>query len=51
MEAICRAGLNPVRASIRGGTDGSPACLSFMGPPFADIIAGDHAFRFRGWNG
>src|SRR6202521_5873890 len=45
MEAIRRAGLKPVKSSIRGGTDGSP--LSFMGLPCPNIFAGAHAFHFR----
>jgi len=44
-EAIRRAGLSPVRASIRGGTDGSR--LSFMGLPCPNIFAGEHAFHSR----
>jgi tripeptide aminopeptidase len=43
MEAISRAGMTPVRGSIRGGTDGSR--LSFMGLPCANIFAGGHAFH------
>ncbi|SCZ07316.1 peptidase T [Microvirga guangxiensis] len=43
MEAISRAGMKPVRGSIRGGTDGSR--LSFMGLPCANIFAGGHAFH------
>ena len=43
MEAIRRAGLEPKRGSIRGGTDGSR--LSFMGLPTANIFAGGHAFH------
>jgi tripeptide aminopeptidase len=43
VEAIRRAGLTPVRGSIRGGTDGSR--LSFMGLPSANIFAGGHAFH------
>lgn len=43
MEAIRRAGMTPVRGSIRGGTDGSR--LSFMGLPCANIFAGGHAFH------
>lgn len=43
LEAIRRAGLNPVRRSIRGGTDGSR--LSFMGLPCPNIFAGGHAFH------
>jgi tripeptide aminopeptidase len=43
MEAVRRAGLNPVRGSIRGGTDGSR--LSFMGLPCPNIFAGEHAFH------
>lgn len=45
MEAIRRAGLTPVRSSIRGGTDGSR--LSFMGLPCPNIFAGEHAFHGR----
>jgi tripeptide aminopeptidase len=45
MEAIRRAGLKPVRTSIRGGTDGSR--LSFMGLPCPNIFAGEHAFHSR----
>jgi tripeptide aminopeptidase len=45
IEAIRRAGLTPVRNSIRGGTDGSR--LSFMGLPCPNIFAGEHAFHSR----
>jgi tripeptide aminopeptidase len=45
IEAIQRAGLKPVRSSIRGGTDGSR--LSFMGLPCPNIFAGEHAFHSR----
>jgi tripeptide aminopeptidase len=45
MEAIRRAGLEPVKTSIRGGTDGSR--LSFMGLPCPNIFAGEHAFHSR----
>ncbi len=45
MEAIRRAGLKPVKASVRGGTDGSR--LSFMGLPCPNIFAGEHAFHSR----
>ena len=45
MEAIRRAGLEPVKASVRGGTDGSR--LSFMGLPCPNIFAGEHAFHSR----
>jgi tripeptide aminopeptidase len=45
IEAVRRAGLAPVRASIRGGTDGSR--LSFMGLPCPNIFAGEHAFHSR----
>jgi tripeptide aminopeptidase len=45
IEAISRAGLTPVRSSIRGGTDGSR--LSFMGLPCPNIFAGEHAFHSR----
>lgn len=43
IEAVRRAGMTPVRGSIRGGTDGSR--LSFMGLPCANIFAGGHAFH------
>lgn len=45
MEAIRRAGMNPVRNSIRGGTDGSR--LSFIGLPCPNIFAGEHAFHSK----
>ncbi|MGJ4944421.1 peptidase T [Bradyrhizobium sp. HKCCYLS1011] len=44
-DAIRRAGLDPIRTSIRGGTDGSR--LSFMGLPCPNIFAGEHAFHSR----
>ena len=43
VEAIRRAGMEPMRGSIRGGTDGSR--LSFMGLPCPNIFAGGHAFH------
>ncbi len=43
--AIARAGVTPLRRSIRGGTDGSR--LSFMGLPCPNIFAGEHAFHSR----
>ncbi|GGG84395.1 peptidase T [Parapedobacter pyrenivorans] len=45
LEAIRRAGMQPLRRSIRGGTDGSR--LSFMGLPCPNIFAGGHAFHGR----
>jgi tripeptide aminopeptidase len=45
IEAVRRAGLAPVRAAIRGGTDGSR--LSAMGLPCPNIFAGEHAFHSR----
>ncbi|WP_346656082.1 peptidase T [Bradyrhizobium sp. dw_78] len=45
MEAIRRAGLQPAKTQIRGGTDGSR--LSFMGLPCPNIFAGEHAFHSR----
>ena len=45
MEAMRRAGLQPERRSIRGGTDGSR--LSFMGMPCPNIFAGEHAFHSK----
>lgn len=43
LEAIHRAGMQPIQRSIRGGTDGSR--LSFMGLPCPNIFAGGHAFH------
>jgi tripeptide aminopeptidase len=43
IEGIRRAGMEPKRGSIRGGTDGSR--LSFMGLPCPNIFAGGHAFH------
>ena len=43
VKAIERAGLKPIKRSIRGGTDGSR--LSFMGLPCPNIFAGEHAFH------
>ena len=45
VEAVRRAGLTPVKSSIRGGTDGSR--LSAMGLPCPNIFAGEHAFHSR----
>jgi tripeptide aminopeptidase len=45
IEAIRRAGLTPLKTSIRGGTDGSR--LSFMGLPCPNVFAGEHAFHSR----
>jgi len=44
-EAIRRAGLNPQRASIRGGTDG--ARLSFMGLPTPNLFTGGTNFHAK----
>ncbi|MBS1517531.1 MAG: peptidase T [Bacteroidetes bacterium] len=43
LEAVKRSGVNPLRNSIRGGTDGCR--LSFMGLPCPNIFAGGHAFH------
>jgi tripeptide aminopeptidase len=43
VEAIRRAGMTPVRGSIRGGTDGSR--LSALGLPCPNLFAGGHAFH------
>jgi tripeptide aminopeptidase len=45
IESIRRAGLTPLKTSIRGGTDGSR--LSFMGLPCPNVFAGEHAFHSR----
>ena len=42
-ESVRRVGLEPVRHSIRGGTDGSR--LSFMGLPCPNIYTGGHAYH------
>ncbi|AKI00304.1 peptidase T [Hoeflea sp. IMCC20628] len=43
VEAVRRAGLEPVTNSIRGGTDGSR--LSFMGLPCPNIYTGGHSYH------
>jgi len=45
LEAIRRAGLEPIIEPVRGGTDGSR--LSFMGLPTPNIFAGEHNFHSR----
>ena len=45
LEAVKRAGLEPVLNLIRGGTDG--ARLSFMGLPTPNIFTGGHLFHSR----
>jgi tripeptide aminopeptidase len=45
LAAIKRAGLTPIRGSIRGGTDGSR--LSYMGLPCPNIFAGEHSFHSK----
>jgi tripeptide aminopeptidase len=45
IEAIQRAGIQPVLSSARGGTDGSR--LSFMGLPCPNIFTGEMAFHGR----
>lgn len=45
LKAMKEVGLNPVKRSIRGGTDGSR--LSFMGLPCPNIFAGEHAFHSK----
>ncbi len=45
LKAIERAGVRPIKRSIRGGTDGSR--LSFMGLPCPNIFAGEHAFHSK----
>ncbi len=45
MEAVRRAGVEPVLSSIRGGTDGSR--FSYMGLPCPNIFAGEHAFHSK----
>lgn len=43
LKAIERAGIEPKKRRIRGGTDGSR--LSFIGLPCPNIFAGEHAFH------
>ena len=43
MEAIRRSGLQPVKTSIRGGTDGSK--LTFRGLPCPNIFTGGYNFH------
>jgi tripeptide aminopeptidase len=45
IEAIKRAGIKPVRKSVRGGTDGSR--LSFMGLPSPNVFAGEHGIHSK----
>lgn len=45
IKAIERAGIQPIRSAIRGGTDGSR--LSYMGLPCPNIFAGEHAFHSK----
>ena len=45
IEAIKRAGIEPVLSSARGGTDGSR--LSFMGLPCPNIFTGEMAFHSK----
>ncbi|RAJ00321.1 tripeptide aminopeptidase [Chitinophaga skermanii] len=44
-EAIKRAGIEPLKMSIRGGTDGSR--LSFMGLPCPNIFTGEMSFHSK----
>lgn len=44
-KAILRAGLEPVKMAIRGGTDGSR--LSFMGLPCPNIFTGEMNFHSK----
>ncbi len=45
LEAVKRAGMEPILNLIRGGTDG--ARLSFMGLPTPNIFTGGHLFHSR----
>jgi len=45
LNALRRAGMEPERKSVRGGTDG--ARLSFMGLPCPNLFAGEHAFHSK----
>lgn len=44
-EAMRRAGLTPLKGSIRGGTDGSK--LTYMGLPCPNIFAGEQSFHSK----
>jgi tripeptide aminopeptidase len=43
IEALNRLGIEPIRSSIRGGTDGSR--LSYIGLPTPNLFAGGHNFH------
>ena len=43
VEALNRLGIEPIKSSIRGGTDGSR--LSYMGLPTPNLFAGGHNFH------
>ncbi len=43
LEALKRLDVEPIRAAIRGGTDGSR--LSYMGLPTPNLFAGGHNFH------
>ena len=45
LEAISRAGLEPQRNAVRGGTDGARLCA--MGVPTPNIFTGGHNFHSR----
>ena len=45
IEAIRRAGVEPLRHIIRGGTDGARLC--FMGLPTPNLFAGGHSFHSK----
>jgi len=45
MDAMRKAGIEPLLSSIRGGTDGSR--FSYMGLPCPNIFAGEHAFHSK----
>ncbi|MBN2281873.1 MAG: peptidase T [Candidatus Marinimicrobia bacterium] len=45
LEAVRRTGLDPIRMSIRGGTDGARLC--FMGLPTPNIFTGGHNFHAK----
>ncbi len=45
LEAVKRAGLEPIKMNIRGGTDGAKLC--FMGLPTPNIFTGGHNFHAK----
>ena len=45
LEAVKRAGMEPIKMNIRGGTDGARLC--FMGLPTPNVFTGGHNFHAK----